>query len=218
MVLAPGAHLVELEFARPVPEAVLRDALARMAFEDVILDASTTAISSKIPPRASPESLIPDLWTGWREWGGIADPHDDAAIRYRFVARLVAPLQTFDTPHVRWLFVHELPLAVHEAEGAAVERSPAIGAELARGATYGFRFLTRMLSQPTRAAVCEALAVMGFRPHKVIMLKRNMRIPGLPNASVARWYGIGRWECADSVLTGDDPLFFEEIASIASEP
>jgi hypothetical protein len=214
-ILVPGTYLIELEFSGAIPEATLKDALSRMMFEDVVVDQQTADRPNKL--QATP--LVPDLWGRWREWGhayGLTPP--DGPVRYRFAARLRSSLQTVDTPLVRWVLTHACPFdALTERSEIDASEGCCFGQELLSGRTYAVRFSARMRSQEKRFQVVEALALMGFRPHKIMMLKKNMRVPGIPNASTSRWYGILRWEGEDNVLVDSDPLFFEDVVELPTD-
>lgn len=202
-VLTPGTYLVELEFARPVAEPALLQALERMTFQDVILDESSRAIRT-----------IEDVKTleATQNWGlenymsVFPKP-----TRYRFVAKITTPIQIRDTPLVRWIYLHMSPLDLHSEPA---DRIPIAPFRLEEGKTYAMRFLSRMKAQKTRSAVCELLACMGFAPLKITGLRRNMRVPGRPNISMTRWYGLGQWKKVLACVTEEDPFIFEDVVEV----
>ena len=166
----------------------------------------------------SPLDVVVDLWRRWREWGSpfVDGPgqvriagDSDPGLRVRFVARLVRPISLNDAPGMRWLFVKRLAFSAFSELSYRLIPHP-----LTEGRTYEFRFLSRAKSTPTREAVKEALGEMGFLPMKLVALKRNMRLPGRPGASLTLWYGIGQWNRADSVIIADDPFAFENVAEV----
>lgn len=107
-----------------------------------------------------------------------------------------------------WLLAHRMrtnPLADLKLQGRPWE--------LRQGHTYEFRFLAREKTAPTRDAVRAGLVAMGFAPMKLLAIKKNMRLPRRPT-SLTLWYGVGQWAKPNSVVTRDDPFFFEEVREV----
>lgn len=94
-VLTRGTYLIEIEFARPVPQVALLDVLERWTFRDVILDQSVRPDSSVLGSR-----------------------------RYRFVAKIEDPIEIRDTPMVRWIYVHLSPLDLHSEPADRIPIKP----------------------------------------------------------------------------------------------
>jgi hypothetical protein len=49
---------------------------------------------------------------------------------------------------------------------------------------------------------------------KLTALKKNIRLPGYPNASITTWYAVARWDGPDAYITDEDPLFFENVVLV----
>jgi hypothetical protein len=195
-ILFSGIHLLEIEFARPVSEDVVKHALSSMGFNDIILDQS--------------------LPTDTIQWG---KPNEelvkfrDNPIWHRFIGKLNHPINILNTDLVRWIYQHQIHADFNPFEEKDDKFFPF---NLETGKVYDLQFLARMRAQPTRNAICETLALMGFKPIKIIALKRNMRIPGRPNTSITRWYGIAEWSGPDSYISSEDPLYFENVRKVSS--
>lgn len=182
-------------------------------------DAASTAPADDTP---SAMPSIAELWQRWKEWGSplatgpgqvsTGGVEGEEAVRYRFVGQLTAPLRLQNQSGLsRWLYVHRLTIDPFDALKLQLVPYP-----LMQGSTYELKFFSRLRSQPTKRAVCEGLAAMGFQPLKLAALRRNMRMPGRQGASVTLWCGIGKWTGPDSLVVADDPFFFETIQEIPS--
>lgn len=216
-ILWPGAHLIELEFQRPVADDVLTRVLQAplptgLGFTSVVFDQSLKIESSK---QENPEHLV-DSRRRWSEWGsGLVEqpPLREDPIRYRFVGFLSQAIRTQDTSSVRWMYAR--PLSIQKTkppsewdEDLALEVRPF---PLETGRTYDLLFLARMRAQPTRSSVCDGLAMMGFSPIKISALKRSMRMKGRPGAGMTLWVAVGRWEGPASYINDEDPFYFEDV-------
>lgn len=165
-------------------------------------------------PRVAQEARIKELWQRWVEWGSpfASGPRtsgeSEPLIRVRFFANLLHPITTQNQPGMTWLLAHRMrtnPLADLKLQGRPWE--------LRQGQTYEFRFLAREKTAPTRDAVRAGLVAMGFAPMKLLAIKKNMRLPRRPT-SLTLWYGVGQWVKPNSVVTRDDPFFFEEVKEV----
>lgn len=176
--------------------------------------------AQQAPASLDPLDVVKDLWRRWREWGSpfvdgpgqvrvSGSEESTGGLRVRFVAILRRAISLNDAPGMRWLFVKRLAFSAFSELSYRLVPHP-----LTEGRTYEFRFLSRAKSTPTRETVRAALAEMGFLPMKLVALKRNMRLPGRPGASLTLWYGIGQWNRADSVIIADDPFAFENVAEV----
>lgn len=194
-ILFSGNHLIELEFARPVSEDVVRHALGSMGFSDVLLDQS-----------------LPNDPVQWGRPGTEIEKFRADPIWYRFIGNLIQPLRILNTDLVRWIYQHQLHSDFNPFED---KEHPFFPFNLDNGKIYDLQFLARMRAQPTRNAICETLAIMGFKPIKVMAIKRNMRLAGRPNTSITRWYAIGEWSAPDSFVSTEDPLYFENVKEIS---
>lgn len=207
-ILFAGYHLLEIEFKRPVSEDILQRALLSMGFENSIVDQSIIKQTPIIDIDA-PKPII-ELWRKWNEWG-TPGYNSDAQIRYRFISELKNPIQIQNTNHINWIYQHQLSL--NPFEDLEERFNPY---ELKSKKIYDIKFLARMRSQPTRIAICETLALMGFKPIKILALKRNMRIPGRPNTSITRWFALAQWDGPASYISSEDPLYFENVKEVNS--
>lgn len=165
-------------------------------------------------PKVAQEARIKELWQRWVEWGSpfATGPRTsgerEPLIRVRFFGNLLRPITATNRPGMVWLLVHRMrsnPLADLKLQGRPWE--------LRQGQTYEFRFLAREKSAPTRDAVRAGLVAMGFAPMKLLAIKKNMRLPRRPT-SLTLWYGVGQWAKPNSVVTRDDPFFFEEVKEV----
>lgn len=166
-------------------------------------------------PVVASQARIKELWQRWVEWGSpfATGPRTsgerEPLIRVRFFATLVQPITLQNRPGMTWLLAHRMrsnPLADLKLQGRPWE--------LHEGKTYEFRFLAREKSAPTRDAVRAGLVAMGFAPMKLLAIKKNMRLPGRAGATLTLWCGVGQWAKTASVVTRDDPFFFEDIREV----
>ena len=188
------------------PSAPERSLLARMSTE------MTQAMS-----RPSP---VQDRWRRWVEWGSpfatapaylvnVSGEEETAITRFRFVATLTRTFTPTNLTDMSWVFIRRLTL-----DPFADLKFQLTPFRLERGGLYEFRFFSRIKSNPTKDSVKETLALMGFSPMKLNLLKKNMRIPRRGNVSVCMWLGIGRWNAPNSVVTTEDPFFFENVKAV----
>ena len=208
-VLQPGDYVIELEFAGPIAEQRLLEWLAVLGFQ---FDAEGTS------PTIILDQSLRTKTIATADWGAPNDappPETYQPTRYRFLGRLLRPIRAINTPRVRWLFVHRTPFDPYRETDQANDLEPfATGAKLEQNVTYAFRMLAWIKQPQTRENICHLLAYMGFRPLKILALKRDVKIRGRPNASAARWYGLGVWDKPDTVITTHDPFWFEDILAL----
>jgi hypothetical protein len=180
--------------------------------EEVQADAEAEPV--QMPSGVARQARIRELWQRWVEWGSpfATGPRTsgerEPLLRVRFFGNLLHPITTQDRPGMVWLLTHRMrtnPLADLQLQGRPWE--------LREGRTYEFRFLAREKTAPTRDAVKSGLVAMGFAPMKLLAVKKNMRLPRRPT-SLALWYGVGQWARPNSVVTRDDPFFFEEVREV----
>lgn len=163
---------------------------------------------------------VPDRWKRWVEWGSpfatsaayltnVSGEEELSITRFRFVAKLTKTLAPQNLPEMSWVFIRRLSL--DPFKDLTFQLTPF---KLQRGGLYEFRFFSRQKSNPTKESVKETLAKMGFSPMKLNLLKKNMRIPRRGNVSVCMWLGIGRWSAPNSVVTTEDPFFFESLKEV----
>jgi hypothetical protein len=208
-LVTPGDYLIELAFARPVRSPdVLVEAMGAVGFSAVCVD----------------ESLRPEEPGTAAEWG---EPGVDVARIFlggepflvRFFAKLDRPIVALDGPEVAWLSVRKATLDVY---AEIRENEPLLAHELRPNARYEVRFVSRMRGAlRTRAAVAEALRTLakdagGFKVDKLSALKRDMRLPGRPGASDTLWYAVLEWTGPETVLTIEDPIYFQDVKELTS--
>ncbi len=108
-----------------------------------------------------------------------------------------------------WVMVKRLHL--HYDDDIRIHVEPH---RLEPGRFYEFRFLSRDKSAPTRQDVRRRLGEMGFAPMKLSLLKRHIRLPNRPS-SLSMWYGMGQWVRPSTLVTVEDPFFFEQVQESA---
>jgi hypothetical protein len=134
-----------------------------------------------------------------------------------FVALATRAIYVTDSPAIAWSSIDIVTIDLFAELSEAARLEPH---ELTPGTTYEVRFLSRMRSETAskRSAVVASLERIGFVVAKLTSLKRDMRMPGRPNASDELWYARLAWpeERARAVLTIDDPFFFYDVRSLAN--
>lgn len=201
-ILSPGVYLVELGSERPVSPENLLVALAMMGWDEVLLDQSMPNHSTIAEPmkKAASEPKPSNLWSRSEE---------EYVSRFRFVARLEDPIQIQESEAIHWLYLQGISL--DPFSDLKLEIFPH---QLETQGLYEVRFLSRMRAQPTREALSAELVAMGWEPLKLSALKKNMRLPKRPGASVTMWYGLARWKGPMSYIVDEDPLYFEDVVLV----
>ena len=165
------------------------------------------------------------LWKRWKEWGspfanspgGDIDTAALDAVRFsgegnwhrvRFIGHLASPLPVTPPEGMAWVYVRRL--SVTPFRDLTLTLRPW---QLQSGRTYEFRILVRDRAAPTAEDIKQRLGEMGFAPMKLALVKRNIRLPRRPT-SLSLWYGIAQWMGAPSVVTVEDPLYFEEMQEV----
>ncbi len=191
--LRPATYYVEMHFSRPMPDrAPLLSALTSRGWERIILDQRDGEPGGQADKRTS----------------GQADP--DYSSRQRFIGTLSRSVRVRDSESVRWSDVEAVGIDVH-----ADLQQNVTPFELEPGQAYELRWTSR-LRQSSRVAVQKALEIMKWKPERLIALKKNMKLPGIPNASTTLWYGTAVWGGPRSFVVSADPLFFEDVRAIGS--
>lgn len=131
----------------------------------------------------------------------------------RFTAYLPRPLTIESAADLRFQAVHRLafdPSAslTDEPRGPRLRMQPF---PLVTGKVYDLRFLSRDKTARSKEAVKSLLDKMGFAPAEVMLLARNLRVPGRPATSLSEWLGVGTWRAPASIVTSDDPFYFAEV-------
>lgn len=196
---AGSTYLLTLALTRDVSPTTIEAALVAIGFSNVIHDASLN----------DPGSLTESTW------GLDASP----AKLLRFLASVTSTVHLTDGPLLTWVAAERVRLDVRANLSEEARLEPH---DLAPGGVYEVRFLSRMRSETAgkRAAVLKSLCeTMGFDVLTLTSLKRDMRMPGRPNASDELWYAIVRWPTGRgaSVLTIDDPFFFYDVLHVNPE-
>lgn len=207
-VLEPGDYMAELAFARPLAAGALTEAMTQVGFESLVLDASLR----------DEDPIAPADWTSPQDLDVTRIFASGPPTLVRFFGRLTQPIVPTDGPEVAWLFAERAGFDVY----AEIRGDEAlVPHELVAGNGYGFRLVSRMRAQQSRAAVVHALTeLMGFDHLHLTALKRDMRLPGRPGASDMLWYGRARFAPknmapgAKSYLTIEDPFFFQDVQEI----
>jgi hypothetical protein len=166
---------------------------------------------------------IQNLWRRWNEWGspfstspqGTIDTMamanvqisgtGDEETRIRFIGRLASTIRLVNSPGMRWLMVKRLSVEYDGDIRIHVEPH-----RLDPGHFYEFRILSRDKSAPDRDTVKHRLGEMGWAPMKLSLIKRNIRLPNRPS-SLSMWYGMGQWLAPSTVVTVEDPFYFEQV-------
>ena len=136
---------------------------------------------------------------------------EDFSTRQRYIGTLARAIRVRDSAAVRWIDVVPVGIDVH-----ADLQQNVTPFELEPGVTYELRWTSR-LRQSSRVAVQKALEIMKWEPRRVIALKKNMKLPGIPNASTTLWYGTAVWRGPRSFVVSADPLFFEDVHAVSAQ-
>ena len=128
---------------------------------------------------------------------------------HRFLANVTKRLELHQRGVVRWLFAQALDTEV--AREVKNFRLKLEAYNLERGMLYETLFLSRERSQPTRQIVEEHLNEMGFIIESLTCIERDLRLADRPGVSVALWFGLLEWDAPASVVTEDDPFYFESL-------
>ena len=205
-ILRPGSYLARIKIARPCSPDALTSGLERMGWGEVYPDLSAvprarpTAVSRRPPVRliAKAQPTMPML-----ETSGVL-----------FLGRLDKPIALRSTSHVSWSLAHRFESWDPYAD---IRRFSCHYFRLLPGVTYEIRFLARALPEiSSREAITADLRTMRWGPPQLCALKKNMRIPGRPNADMTLWLGIARWEGPKAYITGEDPFYFEDVQAVGA--
>ena len=195
-VLEPGYHIFEIATRAPCKQDVLLAGLTRLGITSIRLDQSR--------PRSAAQLAV-------RE--------------HRFLANVTKRLELHqERGAVRWLFAQALDETIASlfarSAGSAVHgtlvdvrsfRFKLEAYDLEQGMLYEALFLSRERSQPTRLVVEEHLNEMGFMIHSLTCIQKDVRLADRPGVSVALWFGLLEWDAPASVVTEDDPFYFESL-------
>ena len=182
--------------------------------------AMLSRLSTEMADAMSHPLPIADRWRRWVEWGSpfatsaahltnVSGEEEPNITRFRFAATLTRALKVTNLADMSWVFIRRL--ALDPFNDLKFQLTPF---KLKRGAFYEFRFFSRAKANPTKDSVKATLDTMGFSPMKLVLLKKNMHIPHRSSVSVRMWLGIGRWTAPNSVVTNEDPFFFESLKEV----
>lgn len=129
---------------------------------------------------------------------------EDFSSSVQFVATLHRTIVLTDTELARW---DATPIGIDVRAPLRQHIEPFV---LESGQTYELRWSSR-LRQASRLASMGALETVGFQPLKLHALKKNIRLAGMPSASITLWYGIATWTGSKGFIISSDPLFFEDV-------
>jgi len=238
----PAPEVAPEAEAEAEPDAYAQAPAEEGSAAEETLRSLATDLSKLIPGQAPPSQPIPNetdeirqlrlqnLWRRWLEWGSpfatspsgkvdevaisqvqISGEGEDDPTRVRFIAHLGHRLQLASPPGMWWVYVKQLDGIDYRGD-IRIHVQPH---RLSPGSFYEFRLFTREKSAPTREDVKRRLGEMGFAPMKLALLKRNIRLPGKPS-SLAMWYGIGQWLYPSTVVTVEDPFYFEQVREVVA--
>ena len=128
---------------------------------------------------------------------------------HRFIANVTKRLELNQQNAVRWLFAQALDTDV--TIDVTKFRLKLEAYDLKPRMLYEAIFIARARSQPTRQIVEEHLNEMGFMIHTLTCLRRDVRLPTSPGVSVALWFGLLEWDAPPSVITEEEPFYFESL-------
>lgn len=199
--LVPGAYLVELEALRPVKTSELLRALELADFHRISLDADYMSGADDEPGPMPPRGLGP----GW----GV-----------RFVGVLGSRATAIDAGPVRWRTIHRLSVDPYPSfEGRTAIRGEEV--PLAAGKTYEARVYVNERAFPTLGLGWRHLQThVGLVPLKMALLRRNVRLPGIPSGPSSSWTErlLFARPARDILVPGSGPILFGEVAPLREEP
>lgn len=183
-VLTPGDVCAEWSLYRPTDRDALVNGLAVLGLD---VDEGRIGLDDSKVLQATPESPA----------------------RFRFVGTLRQAICPRDTPSIRWKHARNVQFDVFGDVNLRPGFFP-----LVQATRYEMRIFARMRSTPTEQGVEEALKNMGFAEPKLILLKRDIRLPGRNGASVSQWYAEGTWTKGQTYATDFDPILIEDLAAL----
>ena len=183
-ILEPGGHLVELATNVPCRQDLLLGGLQRIGFKNVLFDQSRSRSAAQFPIR-----------------------------EHRFVGDLTRAVQVHQQDKMRWTYARRIALDTTRDINKDF-RLKLVSFELEPETVYEAVFVSRDRSQPTRQIIEQHLNEMGFIAVKLAALHRDKRIEARSAASVSVWFGLLQWDAPPSVVTEDDPFYFEDLLPI----
>ena len=183
-ILEPGYHIFEVATAIPCKQDVLLAGLTRLGIGNVRLDQSRPRSAAQLPVR-----------------------------EHRFLANVTKRLELHqERGSARWLFAEAIDTEERLLTGSVhTFRMKLEAYNLEPSMLYESLFLSRERSQPTRQIVEEHLNEMGFMIHTLMCIQKDLRLADRPGVSVALWFALLEWDAPASVVTEDDPFYFESL-------
>jgi len=181
-----------------------------------IIPAANTTTSATSPDAAAPSADVPygadpsyALATDQIQGKVLDEVSGTSPWVYRFVARMPYTVTVSNVPGMFWKCIRTLIMDPWAEINFSVRPLP-----LKTNAVYELRFMSRDKKARARGDVCTLLEAMGFQPQKLLLFRKNVRIPRRPNVSVSEWLAIAKWVKAKSVTTSEDPFFFAEAKEV----
>ncbi len=167
------------------------------------------------PPVAGPAQAPPDLSRCVRvDQGGatalyLCPPNvvisGKRRYRARFLGTVTTPLNLMQRPDAQWTSAVGVPF---DLGGGILSRGRPF--PLVQGKTHVGRVFSRDKKAASRGDVTTLLDAMGFDDPSVFLLRRNVHLPGKA-AALSEWLVAGVWARPSSVVTVDEPFFFESL-------
>lgn len=136
----------------------------------------------------------------------------------RFAAIVTQPTSVNDLECLRWRLMRKLRVSPYS--GLVLVSQPF---KTLNKSFYDLKFLsldrptTTREGHPTREHVVAGLQKLGFQPCALMVVKRNVRLPGRPNMSLTEWIAFAQWTKPADVIADDRPFHFEDIKECVSD-
>lgn len=183
-ILEPGLHLIELATRVPCRREILLEGMKRIGFDGILADQS----------RARTEQSF--------------------AIReHRFIANLTRSVTIHQREAMTWTYARRLTMQ-NIGRDVRDYRLKLEAFSLEPGVLYEALFMSRERTQPSRTVVEDHLSTMGFATLQLTAVQRDARITGRQQTSVTIWFGLLEWDSTASIVTEEDPFYFEELIPI----
>ena len=188
-VLEPGYHVFEVATATPCKQDILLAGLTRLGISNVRLDQSRARSAAQLPVREHRFLANVTKRLELHQPGAPGAPNGGGGVRWLFAEAL-------DTDITKDVRSFRMKLEAYDLEPSML---------------YESLFLSRERSQPTRQIVEEHLNEMGFMIHTLTCIQKDLRLADRPGVSVALWFALLEWDAPASVVTEDDPFYFESL-------
>jgi hypothetical protein len=124
---------------------------------------------------------------------------------YRVVARTPGRVVLRSAPDLSWAARR---LAVDPYEPVPLQTRPFI---LSPGRTYDMIVLGRDRRARSRGDVFTLAEAIGFEPHAIALLQRDLHLPKRYATSYSRWLLVGTWRGPATITTAEEPLLFADV-------